>query len=309
MNSTNRDVAWRSSRTLHAYQAYGLTVGSDFELPELTPSTGGPLDVRVVRGALPRRIPESGEGIVFEFGEEQLYFGWPSLGHFLLLRDNTVICEAAPGQEEILGFPLLGPVFSVVLHRAGRLLLHSSAVGEGERSVFFLGDKGAGKSTTAAALVGAGFDLVTDDVLSLEVDGAVAPTVVPGFPQLKLAPEAAPLLGDVQRFELPRLNKDRVRLLQRFSPAPRRVSAGYVLVRADKIELRRLDPVAALSALMRYSYITRFGRRLLDNEGLARHLKQCASVANSVPIYELSVPADLERLPEIGEHLFDHVSA
>ena len=119
------------------------------------------------------------------------------------------------------------------------------------------------------------------------------------MPQLKLLPEAAPLIGDAPRVDLSALNKFRVRLLEAFSPAPHEVAAGYVLVRAAETGLRRLEPVAALSAVMRYSYITRFGRGLLGGDGLARHLKQSAHVANSVPIYELSVPADLERLPEI----------
>ena len=293
------DVAWRSSHVLHAYQAFGLTVGCDFELPELTPSPCGPLDVRVVRGDLPRPIPTPAEGIVFDFSQDQMYFGWPAYSHFLLLPDNTILYEAAPGAEHALSFPLLGPVFSAVVHRAGRLLLHSSAVGRNERAVFFLGDKGAGKSTTAAALVGAGFDLVTDDILALETDAASGPVAIPGFPQLKLAPEAEPLLHDAPRIDLSSLNKDRVRLLQAFSPAPRKVAAGYVLVRAAEPGLRRLEPVAALGAVMRFSYITRFGRRLLGGDGLARHLQQCASLVNSIPVYELAVPDDLDRLTAI----------
>jgi hypothetical protein len=241
--------------------------------------------------------------VVFDFEGEQAYLGWPRLAHFLVLPDNTILYEAAPDCEQLLGFPLLGPVLSVVLHRAGRLLLHGSAVGRDKRAVFFLGDKGAGKSTTAAALVGAGFDLVTDDVLGLATQDGSPPVATPAFPQLKLAPEASPLLGGIDRIGLTGTDKHRVRLLEAFSPEPHTVAGGCVLVRADQPGLRRLDAVAALKAVMRHSYMTRFERRMFDVAGMARHMQQSASVANTVPIYELSVPDDLARLPQTIERV------
>lgn len=286
---------------LRAYRAYGLTIGCDFEVPELAPAPEEQLDVRVVRGRLPREVPDIAEGIVFDFKPQSMYFGWPTFGHFLLTEDNTILYDTEPGCEHMMGPALLGPVMSVVLHRAGRLLLHSSAVSHGEQVSFFLGDKGAGKSTTAAALVGAGYSLVTDDLLVLETPPGEAPRVSPGYPQLKLSPEAASLLGDTETADLtPLYDKARVRLLEGFSEQARPISAGYVLKRGGAPGRRRLEPVAALSAIMRYSYITRFGRRLMDAEGMAQHLRQCSSVANHIPVYELTVPADLERLPDIA---------
>jgi hypothetical protein len=54
---------------------------------------------------------------------------------------------------------------------------------------------------------------------------------------------------------------------------------------------------------MRHSYMTRFERRMFDVAGMARHMQQSASVANTVPIYELSVPDDLARLPQTIERV------
>jgi hypothetical protein len=47
-------------------------------------------------------------------------------------------------------------------------ILHASAVAAGGRCIVFPGVRGSGKSTIAAALVGAGADLVTDDYAPLE---------------------------------------------------------------------------------------------------------------------------------------------
>ena len=55
----------------------------------------------------------------------------------------------------------------------------------------FAGDSGGGKSTTAAALHARGLDLVTDDLLVLDPDAAGGVVVYPGFPVLRLWPEAA----------------------------------------------------------------------------------------------------------------------
>ncbi len=62
---------------------------------------------------------------------------------------------------------LLGPVMGYALRRRGLLALHASAVVFGGHAIGFVGPGGAGKSTTATALVLRGHALVTDDILVL----------------------------------------------------------------------------------------------------------------------------------------------
>ena len=96
MKPTDAHIASALRTDLHAYRAYGLTVGCDFEAPELTPVESEALDVRVVRARLPRPIPDVAEGIVFDFSDPAgLYFGWPLLGHFLLLEDGLILKSQA----------------------------------------------------------------------------------------------------------------------------------------------------------------------------------------------------------------------
>jgi hypothetical protein len=79
--------------------------------------------------------------------------------------------------------------------RAGRLLLHASAVQAMGRAALFSGPSGCGKSTIAAALVAAGLDYLTDDVVAIDgVDGAVVPYPKP----IGLSPNVArDILGAV----------------------------------------------------------------------------------------------------------------
>ncbi|TGV75989.1 serine kinase, partial [Mesorhizobium sp. M2D.F.Ca.ET.145.01.1.1] len=78
-----------------------------------------------------------------------------------------------------------------LLHQRGLLVLHASAIAVTGRGAIFMGDKGAGKSTTASALIRAGHDLLTDDVVALDLANPNQPMIVPGFPQIKLAADAA----------------------------------------------------------------------------------------------------------------------
>lgn len=53
-----------------------------------------------------------------------------------------------------------------------------------------------------------------------------------------------------------------------------------------------------LNALMQFSCIAPDQRRFLDAARLALYLRRCAVASNDTPVYDLSVPADLERLPD-----------
>ena len=70
-------------------------------------------------------------------------------------------------------------------------MLHASAVNVNGCGVVFLGDKLAGKSTTAAAFVAAGHGLLTDDILAIDFDAPGGPMIRPGFSQLKLDEQAS----------------------------------------------------------------------------------------------------------------------
>ncbi len=110
-------------------------------------------------------------------------------------RGRDLVIEPAPGAEESeLRLIMLGPALAVLLHQRGLLVLHASAAAltsdGSHRAVAFMGDKGAGKSTTAAAMCARGHGLIADDLVAVDLSGAV-PHVWPGFPHLKLWPEAA----------------------------------------------------------------------------------------------------------------------
>ena len=98
-----------------------------------------------------------------------------------------------PFTAEDMATYLLGPVFGFVLRLRGVTVFHASAVGIAGRAIALLGQRHAGKSTTAAAFSAAGFAVLADDIAAVdECDQAFS--VRAGYPHLRLWPNAVELL-------------------------------------------------------------------------------------------------------------------
>jgi hypothetical protein len=168
--------------------------------------------------------------------------------------------------------------------------------------VAFLGGSGWGKSTMAGVLHQRGHALVADDFVAVPAAGELgqAPRVYPGFPQLKLWPEAAAVLGadagGLRRLH-PDFEKVAQRLTQGFAQAPLPLGRLYVLAEGDTIAIEPLDKPAALVELVRHSYAARALPRL---DG-AEHLRQCAGLLRHTALFRLQRPRSLAVLPAVAE--------
>jgi len=201
--------------------------------------------------------------------------------------------------EQVLRLLVLGPALAVVLHQRKMLALHAAAVELNGGAIAFVGGPGSGKSTLAAVFYKRGYGIITDDVTAIHPDKENNPLVFPGFPQLKLWPEAVTSLG-YNPDELPLLepgSKKRVSpVTQRFSQNPVPLRRIYVLAEAQTKEIISLKPQDALIELVRYSYRA----SLLKWIGAERHFSQCASLVNSVPIKRLNRPLSFSALPNVA---------
>lgn len=282
------------------YYAFGLRIRSQLNLPELSPAEPGPVDVEIYLGPTGRAKPQDLTENTFEFDDDVSFMSWPIVASYLITGTSRIDVEPTPDIDPAwLAFPLLGPVFSILLHKRGSLVMHASAIAVGDKCAIFAGDKMAGKSTTAAAFIRAGHELVTDDVLSVDFgpDGA---WITPGFPQLKLAEDAetAMALVNAERAPIlrPGFEKRPARLTSGFSTEKIRPTRLYILDRGTKAEITRLEPIEALKEVMLYSYITRFQTRRMGAE--PSHLANCAMFTNLVQVCRLEVPTGLHLIDQ-----------
>ncbi len=292
------------TRQTYGYRAYGLTIRSDLPLAELDADPAENPDIRVQLRPVPRRDGVAGDGTHFEFGEDYQRLSWEPVGAFAIHGTHTVDIDPAPdAEEQLLHLPLLGPIMAIMLHMRGFLTLHASAIEIGGSSAIFVGDKGAGKSTTAAAFVRAGHRLLTDDVVALDFSDPKHPLIAPAFPQIKLNMDAAEAVIVQNTTVLPEPVPGFVKRLQKlddpFSHAlatPRRV---YVLERGGEPSATPLPPHEALKALMRFSYMTRFTDRPWSRAEANAHMRQCAALATAAQVCRLTAPVGLDRLPDL----------
>jgi hypothetical protein len=285
-----------------AYVVYGIRLDSALALPELAGSGGEATGVpAVVRRARIEGRPGDVRPVGARFAPPGggIGFYWPRIGALVVREGMEILVDPDPGADEAALRPLLlGPAMAVLLHQRGRLILHASAVRMPGGAVAFAGDSGGGKSTTAAALHARGLDLVTDDLLVLDPDAAGGVVVYPGFPVLRLWPEAAAAVTLGEGAGVPP-GSGSAKLAWPARPAatgaPLPLARAYVLRQGALTAVEKLPAQTALLELLRHAYCA----SLVDDSRLPAHFLQCARVVRQVPVYRLARPRSLAALTAV----------
>ena len=296
---------------MHRYSSYGLSIQSDIVLPELAADTSDhktDAPVVVVRNAqISLDETTRAQATAFAFDETGATFWWQTVGGFHVSHDGCdVQVERAAGvSDDLIAFPLLGPVLSEVLRRNSMFVLHASAALIDGQGVAFLADKGTGKSSSVAALLRAGASLLADDLVALTPG---AGHIVPGFSQIKIAPEnLAHQLAGSDWVARPQVHDaiDKIRVLVpgaivRKNPPARRM---YLLERGagDVARIVPLPGAQALPAVLRFAYAARFGEGALRGADAGAHFRAAVDAANTIPVRRLILPGSLARLDGLAE--------
>ena len=211
--------------------------------------------------------------------------------------------------EPALGY-LQANVLSFALLKMGMEPLHANAIVTDEGAIGFIGDSGYGKSTLAAHFIKSGFSLLTDDVLVIRKVGKSF-YACPGTPRIKIFPEMAerfgfpaagvPMNPDTKKLIFPlstnqtRSQSVRLKCLYTLNPPDIQDQSKQIRVRKLKKHEAALEIVKAAHNLV-VKTSARFARQFLFATELARE----------IPVYSLSYPRDLKRLPEVQKIILSH---
>jgi hypothetical protein len=289
------------------------------ELPLIThlPPASGPFDARLVLAEEPGT--QGGHEMFRSFRVDAdsgvpLLVAHESAGNHRLRRTGVATFEVAPerischleggtlAEAETL---FLGLVSAFWLERSGALCLHAAAVVAPFGAIGFLGFNRAGKSSLAASFLAAGFPLLTDDVLTLDLDqGRVM--AQPEFPQLRLWPSSAEeWVEDAHELEPvhPDFEKRRVPVgalgLGTFHDRPAELRALMLPDRkGTAIEVVRLTPREATIELVRHTFLQALGDAAI---GVARRFERIVAVTERTPVFRLTYPNGLEHLGKVRE--------
>jgi hypothetical protein len=286
------------------YRAYGLTLASEVELPELDEVAAQfEPDLHIVKASVPGPVPEGRGERLCEIGPDGAYFAWQSLARIRIDGWRHVVVEPEQGVgDPALAFALLGPVIATILHGRGDLILHGSAVEIADgRAVLFLGDNSAGKSTLAGAFVKAGHALVNDDVAAICTRQAGAPQIRGGFPAMKLSRPALAALDPMPGMLLPSPIANPAKHRLRVPGAGQdllQLTHIFLVERGGAVNISPLGSGERLGLAMRYSYMPKLGPAALPPLRAPAHFRQCAAVADVTPASLLQLPDRLEALPD-----------
>jgi len=283
------------------YLAYGLSIASEIALPELVASVA-PADVLIRYGPVDQSgltPPPPGDSTGRADAHETVLLFEPA-GAFCIRGGQEIVIDRKPAAaDSAVRLYLLGPVLAVLLHQRGLIVLHASATIIGGEAVAFVAEKGTGKSTLAAAFHARGHGIVADDLVPVDVDTPTGPMVHPGFPQLKLFPEAAAQLGDCGT-DLPKLLDDydkRARRSDRDFPQHQLpIRRVYVLRNGEEERIEPMAGQAAFAQIVRHSFVLPL-LQATNTQGI--HFRQAVRLASLLKVQTLHRRRSLSLLPEV----------
>ena len=290
---------------MYTYSAYDQRISSIFELPELplVDTAVADADVEIRRDAV-EAVPDTVEGTGgrrISATPETVRLTYDSVGSFLVKNGHEIVCDPVDDEAENREFfrrLIQNELLGLLLYQRDHLVLHASAVSVNGDAAIFIGPRGAGKSTTAAAFDSEGHAVLEDDVVAIRFDDGV-PTVVPGVPQLRLKSDAAAAL-DLEETTTPSeeswYEKQLLQTEEIPNPAPLR--GCYLLTGGERCAL---EPVGGSEQLLNLIAQTHARGLLSDTDRSPIHFDQCSRLTELVPVQRLERPRDHDQLPSVVE--------
>jgi hypothetical protein len=337
----NTDVMTGTEKVaLWIYSVYGLRLHTNQPIPGLiVPPQPGKADVEITFEEAERHhsqpvgavevyaspgITENGEPYFKVWKDDvhpQAYLGiqytdGAGFTSFLINREVSQVqvarTESIPFQDMLTYF--LGPVIGCVLRLREITCLHAGVAAVDGKALAIIGPKGAGKSTTVAALAHHSQAVLSDDIAPLsQVEGRFM--VAPGYPCLRLWPNTIAALPGITTGELPKilsfaekrflsLTVDGAADRWRFQDKPLPLAAVYVLsgrAQDGALSITSQSQAAGLLALSGNVY-PEYSLRQTDR---CRDFGVLGQLAASVPVREVTQPEGLDTLAQLCDAILN----
>lgn len=295
------------------YKAYGLSIASAIPLPPLKTSALTTADLTIRRGQLlgsppvdSTKIYRAGLNARFaQKGIDCLWLDWSPFVSFVALKSNELLVDTTQTDEDLVSLFTLSEALGLILFQKGYFLLHGSAVRIGDKGVVFLGEPGAGKSTTVAACAQQGCTVISDDMVCIQIDETGRPLLIPAFPQIKIWQHAvdglqlhqetmAPVREGVDKFSW----HDSVIFGENAVP----LTEIFVLLSPDEPG-STTDPIPASQVPVELLHHFPLADALLNGKSLEDYFKKSVAIAKTIPLFRMSRPANFAALREFVAHL------
>lgn len=288
----------------YSYYAFGLRIQSEMQIPEFLPQDSMlPAQVYVKCGKVPDSLAApSKEGVTLQVAPNEFLLKLEGIANYYVYDgQNIVIQPGSGGSEDDIRVFLLGSAFGALLHQRKIFILHASAIKYGNEAVLFIGESGAGKSSTANAFRLRGHAILTDDVCPIAFDENHRAVAVPSYPQTRMWEDTLQHLNveyeHLRRVRL-KINKRVLALNDLFCDSPLPIRAIYILNThlEDRCIISSLKGPEKFQALANYTY----RNHMIDALGVQKsHFQFGMRLAQQIPIKVILRPDREWRLSEV----------
>ena len=231
--------------------------------------------------------------------DNQLMLNIPDVAKFFISNGQQIFISKTSENysiEEPIRTYLLGSAIGALLIQRGILLFHGNSLEKNGRAIICLGDSGVGKSTIAYQLMKDGWNLISDDLVALDLDN----NVLPGIPRIKLWEDAISHFG-LDTIQLNRVAKG----FNKFVITKKRINCCNQKVKLEKVLiLNRYEEnfikskkiksqKECLESLIKNYYRPLFIRFLNYEKEYFLHINR---ILKCTPIYNLYLPNNLKIL-------------
>ncbi|NOU18057.1 MAG: hypothetical protein HOO91_10935 [Bacteroidales bacterium] len=296
--------------TTHTYKAFGLTIQSEIELPELSLFIGK-ADINISLGTTPKTLENPlFTGVRFLTKHNEFLLKVDRIANYYVTGGNQITIELMPDVDfaDVRLF-LLGSAFGALIHQRGLLPFHGSSVNINNSGVIFSGHSGAGKSTIAAALSKKGYSILSDDVSVISLINNEIPFIVPGYPQMKLWADSISKLGDESsQYVIIRkqVEKYNIPIDKCFHEEPLPLKNIFIIVPSNLGELKveSLKGVEKFNLLKYHTYRFNF---IAGQEMQANHFKYLTTISKHVNVLRLIRPSKKFMFDEMINLILENI--
>lgn len=301
---------------MNYYFAYGLTIASEIDFPELVPITlADTPDVKVTIGRVPDNLYENtdNEPLNLYLSPTEYLLQVNGTASYYAKEGNEVIIEPyANTCEKSIRLFFLSNAMAAILYQRKQIPLHGSAIYNHDGVVLFLGDSGAGKSTTVATLETKGYRIFSDDVCVPFVKGNHI-EIHAAYPMMKLWKDTFHKI-DIGNYHddariRPDIEKYSKFFNESFSTAPRRVNKIFILEKSlsdNPLQIKTLKGIEAFKHLQNYAYRLSY----IDAMDVkVAYFEMLNAILHHVPIIHISRPANQNTIHELVQLIETYMDA